>query len=125
MAFNRQKAVGRRESGTFVALPTAVLQSDNFKTLSPSAKNLFFCLLSQLRFGKGGTKNNGDLCATHSIAIEWGMSSKATLSKAIRELLEHGWIEQTRIVNFRIGERNKPNLYAFTIWAIDDVVGLL
>jgi len=125
MARSRLKAVGRRDSGTFVPLLTAILQSVNFQTLSPNAKNLFLCLLSQLNFGEGGTRNNGDLCATHTIAKKWGIASKETLKKVIDELLERGWIEQTRVVVFSTGDRNKANLYAITYLAIDDCGGKL
>ncbi|MDE2421633.1 MAG: MarR family transcriptional regulator [Gammaproteobacteria bacterium] len=120
---NRVKAKGRRDSGTFVALPTVILTSDNYRTLSPVANKLFSCLLSQLTFGEGGAKNNGDLCASFSIANKWGIGSKTTLNKAIKELLERGWIERTRTVVFTTGERNKPNLYAFTYLAIDECGG--
>ncbi len=123
MARSRLKAIGRRDSGTFVALPTVILQSENFKTLSAIATKLFFCLLSQLTFGEGGAKNNGDLCASFSIANQWGFGSKATLNKAIKELLARGWIEPTRKVVFSTGDRNKPNLYAVTYLAIDECGG--
>ncbi|MBC7752014.1 MAG: hypothetical protein H7Z73_09920 [Candidatus Saccharibacteria bacterium] len=124
MAHDRLKAKGRREGGTFAPLPSYVLASDNFKTLSPKAKNLFLMMIAQLKFRSGGTYNNGDLCATHSIAIEWGFASKSTLNEAIKELLERGWIELTRESYFGDG-RNKPNLYAMTLWAIDDCGGKL
>jgi hypothetical protein len=124
MALNRIKAKGRREGGTFVPLPSYVLASDNFKQLSPKAKNLFLMMISQLKFRSGGTYNNGDLCATHSIAKEWGFASKTTLNEAIKELLERGWIELTRESYFGDG-RNSPNLYAVTLWAIDECGGKL
>ena len=123
MARSRVKAIGRREEGLWVALPVNVLSSENFRTLTPNAKNLMWCLLSQIQLTAGGTKNNGDLCATHSITKEWGIGSKETLNKAIKELLERGWIEQTRKVSFSTGERNKPNLYALTFFAIDSCGG--
>lgn len=123
MARSRLKATGRREGGAFLPMPLSVIRSDNLMTLSPYATKLFLCLLSQMTFGEGGTKNNGDLCASFSIATKWGFGSKATLNKAIKELLERGWIEQTRKVNFGTGDRNKPNLYAVTYWAIDECNG--
>lgn len=124
MPISRIKAKGRREGGTYVPIPLAVLNSTNFKTLSPKAKNLLFMMVAQLKFRQGGTYNNGDLCAVHSIAIEWGIASKATLSGAIKELLERGWIELTRTGRFGDG-RNTPNLYAITLWAIDECGGKL
>lgn len=123
MASNRLKAMGRRDGGAFAPLPVVILRSDNFKSLSPNAKNLFLCMLSQVNFGSGGPQNNGDQCAAFSIAKEWGIGSKTTLHKVIQELLERGWIEQTREVVFSTGERNKPNLYAITYWSIDDCGG--
>jgi len=124
MAHDRRKAKGRREGGTYVPLPTFVLASENFKSLSPRAKNLFLMMVTQLRFSVGGTNNNGDLAATHSIAKEWGFASKTTLKEAINELLDRGWIELTRETHFGDG-RNMPNLYAMTLWAIDDCGGKL
>jgi hypothetical protein len=124
VALDRMKAKGRREGGTFAPLPSYVLASENFRTLTPRAKNLFLMMIAQLKFRSGGTYNNGDLCATHSIAKEWGFASKTTLTEAIKELLDRGWIELTRESYFGNG-RNTPCLYAMTLWAIDDCGGKL
>jgi len=123
MALSRAKTIGRREQGLWIGLPVNVLSSENFRTLTPNAKNLMWCLLSQIQLTVGGIKNNGDLCATHTIAKRWGIASKETLKKAIDELLERGWIEQTREVVFSTGQRNTPNLYALTFFAIDSCGG--
>lgn len=117
MAPKRDKAQGRRERGQFLALPSNVLESENFRTLSARATKLLLCLLAQLRFGRGGIANNGDLCLAHSIAKQWGLISKGTLHLAIKELIERGWIIKTR----QGGPAGMgPCLYAITIWAIDD-----
>lgn len=62
-----EKAKGRRESGLFVPLPVCVFESPNFRTLSSSALKLFMTLLGQLEMGKGGPRNNGNLCASHTV----------------------------------------------------------
>ena len=45
-----------------------------------------------------------------------GINSK----KRLDELLEHGLIEQTRQVYFSASNESRPNLYAITLWAVDD-----
>lgn len=77
-------------------------------------------LLSQVKFRGGNTENNGDLSATFSQAKKWGINSKTTLKKCIDELVAHGLIELTRQVYFSAADRSRPNLYAITLWAIDD-----
>lgn len=117
-----EKAQSRRESGTFVALPSSVLESDNFRTLSFRANKALMCFCSQLRFYKGGRSNNGDLYLAHSIAKEWGLRSKETVCLAVKELLERGWIILTR----QGGSCGMgPNLYAITFFAIDECGGKL
>ena len=44
----------------------------------------------------------------------------STLKKRLDELLEHGLIEQTRQVYFSASNESRPNLYAITLWAVDD-----
>ncbi len=80
-------------------------------------------ILSQVRFKGGTTVNNGDLSATFTQAQAWGINSKSTLKKAIDELLARGLIEQTRTVNFCETDKNRPNLYAITLWAVDGCDG--
>ncbi|WP_095210365.1 hypothetical protein [Endozoicomonas ascidiicola] len=67
MAFNRQKSKNRREGGNFFSIPYAVIESPNFQKLSGSAAKLLVQMGSQIRFQKGGTKNNGDLCVSWSV----------------------------------------------------------
>ncbi len=123
MAITRDKAKGRRESGTFIPLPTSVLNHQNFTRLSGNALKLLMDLLSQLRLTKGGTVNNGDLCATWSMMKKRGWKSSATLQNAKNELIHYGFIVLTRQ-----GQRlrkDKPCLYAITWWAINDCKGKL
>lgn len=113
----------RRVSGIFYPLPASLANSQNFRELSPMATKLFMLLLVQVRFKGGTTVNNGDLSATFTQAQQWGINSKSTLRRAIDELLAHGIIEQTREVMFSSTDKNRPNLFAITLWAVDDCNG--
>lgn len=112
---SRAKAKGRRESGSFVALPHAVLDCPNFRALSAYAKSLLLDIAAQYR-----GINNGDLCACWRLMEARGWRSRDTLSKALRELIHFGLLELTRQ-----GGLHKPNLYALTWLAVDDCGGKL
>lgn len=105
----------RREGGGFVALPYAVVRSCSFSLLNPYAVKLLFDLLAQYNGG-----NNGDLTAAWTLMKPRGWRSKETLSRAIKELIEAGWVELTRQ-----GGRHKAGLYAVTFYAIDECKGKL
>lgn len=107
---SRQKHQGRKETGTFLRTPTAVLVSSNFCGLSTKAK----ALLLDIGARYNGF-NNGDLAAPYSWMKARGWKSKDTLHRALKELLEAGMIELTRQ-----GGLHGPSLYAFTWIAIDD-----
>ncbi|MBO9495088.1 hypothetical protein J7438_13465 [Thalassotalea sp. G20_0] len=121
MSRSRAKTKGRREKGSFIAIPTDVLQHPNFKRLSNTGHKLFNALLGQLRWGKTGL-NNGDLCATHSMVKEY-IPSKETLQSAVDELLYFEFIILTR-QGARL-RKDLPNLYGFTFFAIDECGGKL
>lgn len=107
----------RRGGGGYVALPHAVIRSQEWAELSPFAVKLMMDMLSQY---KGD--NNGDLAMYWSkMHRERGWKSKETLFKSLAELRNAGWLELTRI-----GMRNKtPALYAVTFYAIDYCGGKL
>ena len=42
------------------------------------------------------------------------------LRNCLDELLEQGLIEQTRQVYFSASNKSRPDLYAITLWAVDD-----
>ena len=115
MVLSRLKSKGRRETGTYVAIPHCCLTHPNFVNLSAPAVRLFVDLLYQFN-----GINNGDLCAAWSVMQKRGWRSKGTLHKAIKELREFGWI----IVS-RQGGRNKASLFAFTFIAVDECKGKL
>ncbi len=109
MSRARQKSKGRRNSGTFAALPHSVFRSVGGRppptaVLSHSA----FRLLVDLAMQFNGT-NNGNLTAAHSVLRAYGWSSKGTLGAAIVELVATGFIEVTQR-----GGKRLPSLYALT-----------
>lgn len=109
------KTKGRREAGSYVTLPHAVLEHENFVRLHPRAVKLLLDLYAQYR-----GHNNGDLCAAFTVMKERGWKSKSQLQKAKEELLAKGWL-----VVARQGGRNKSTLYAVTFQAIDECGGKL
>ena len=115
MARNRRKHKGRRDGGTFVALPHAVLESETYARLGNAAVRLLIDLYGQYR-----GSNNGDL------SLEWrkmerrGWRSKDTLHRAKQELLENGMILLTRQ-----GGKHQCSLFAVTWQPVDDCGGKL
>lgn len=103
-------AKSKREPGGFVPLPTIVIRSSQFIELSAHAVKLLVDLLSQYR-----GDNNGDLCATWSMMEARGWKSRDTLAKSLAELVDRGFVTQTRQ-----GGRHAPSLYAVTIYALDE-----
>lgn len=115
MARSRLKARGRREGGTFFALPHHVMESDNFRALPGNAIKLLCDFGSQFH----GT-NNGDMACTWTIMQAMGWRSKSTLYRALDSLVRHGLVEQTRQ-----GGLHQCSLYALTWLAIDECGGKL
>lgn len=112
---SRQKHKGRKDLGTFLRVPTAVLVCPNYRGLSMKAKAMLLDIGARFN-----GFNNGDLAAPYSWMKERGWKSKDTLHRALKELLEAGMIELTRQ-----GGLHGPSLYAFTWMAIDDCKGKL
>lgn len=108
-------AQAKRERGGFVPLPFVVIRSESFSKLNAHAVKLLCDLLAQYR-----GDNNGDLAAAWTIMAARGWRSRDTLYKALRELLDGGWI----IVS-RQGGRHQASLYAVTFFAVDDCKGKL
>lgn len=114
-AARRVRVKGRKESGPFLALPLAVINSPAFLRLGPSSIRLLLDLGSQYR-----GNNNGDLSAAWGLMSKRGWKSKDTLNHALSELLSAGFIEKTRQ-----GGRNKCSLFALDFQAIDECNGKL
>lgn len=115
MSLRRERAKGRRQSGSFLALPHAILNCPNYLVLSAQARMLLFDVAVQF---KGG--NNGDLCAAWKLMRARGWRSRDTLGKALAELRQYGLIEMTRQ-----GGLHKTSLYALTWLPIDECNGKL
>ena len=105
-----QRFKERRTPGGFTPWPHACARHPNFARLTLAARALLLELLSQYR----GT-NNGDLGVAWTLLKSRGWNSRTTIEKARLELESRGWIVRTRQ-----GFRNKCNLYALTMFAIDD-----
>lgn len=112
---SRLKHKGRRESGTFLSLPHAVMDSPNWRRCSATAIKLL-CDLARQYNGR----NNGDLCAALSVLRPRGWKSSETLVNAHRELQHYGLILLTRQ-----GSLLGPSLYALTWQSIDECHGKL
>ncbi len=113
------RAKGRKFSGQFLALPSVVLNCEDFKNLSGSATKLLIMLGEQYR-----GHNNGDLSAPFSKARLWGIRSQQTLAKALKELLSARLIVKTREGYF-LNPGRKCALYALTWHPIDECGGKL
>lgn len=109
MARTRFKAKGRQQTGCFLRVPSAVLDSPKFRSLSTKAKALILDIGARYN-----GFNNGDLAAPWSWMKSRGWRSKGTLQAALLELRQFGMIELTRQ-----GGMDGPSLYAFTWLAID------
>jgi len=111
----RYKVKGRTESGSFLALPRSILNSDEYCCLSAAAVKLLIDLATQYR-----GNNNGDLCCAWKLMQPRGWKSRDTLYKAQRELERSGFI-----LRARQGGRNSANLFAITWKGIDECKGKL
>jgi hypothetical protein len=97
-------------SGGFVAFPHALLNHPNFLSLSGHATKLLLLIARQY---KG--RNNGDFQAGWNYAKKHGWKSQDTLHRVKKELLEKGFIAETR----KGGFPNKCSLYGITWLALD------
>lgn len=102
---------GRKESDSFLALPRALINSNNFSSLGGNAVKLLI-QIGALHNGR----NNGDLSAAFSELQLKGWRSKETLNNALKELLDKGFIFKTRQGRFP----KTCSLYALTWKNLDD-----
>ena len=114
---NRKKGkfYGGAEPGQFTKWPHACGQHWNYYRLTVYAKALLFELVSQYN-----GRNNGDLCCAWGLVHDRGLGSRRTVQAAERELERTGWTYKTRQ-----GGRNVANLYALTMFDIDECGGKL
>lgn len=109
----REKLKGRREYGSFLLLPHAVMHSSNFKSQSGNALRLLMHIAGQYN-----GKNNGSLTASFSVLHAEGWGSRTTLSRCVKELEELGLVIKTRQGNYP----NTLSLYAITWVNLDECI---
>lgn len=98
------------DGSRFIRLPHQVIESPAFFALNHAAKSLLIDIAAQY-----AGRNNGQMRTSFEFMKARGWKSKDTLTRATRELLEHGFIHQTVI-----GHRpNKASWYAVTWWTLD------
>jgi len=115
MARNRSKSTGRGAGYSFVQFQHRMLTDRRFLSLSARAcKALFFLA------GQYNGKNNGDLTIAWKIAQARGIKGNGNLRIAIQELIEAGFVIQTRQ-----GGRNRCSLFALAWFPIDECAGKL
>lgn len=122
MSDKLQRTKGRRLSWTFAAKPHHIFRADTRNNKPSPASVLSHMaahMLDNLTAQYNGN-NNGDLTAAPNIMKLYGWNSQGSINKALKELLAHGFIEQTRQ-----GGRNKCSLYAITWQSIDECKGKL
>ena len=115
MVSKRERTKGRRGKGSYLGLPKQVIKSDAYNQLGAWSVKLLVDVAKQYN-----GFNNGDLSAVWSNFKEQGWHSKGTLSRAIKELIDKGFIELTRQ-----GGKNRCCLYAVTWELIDECKGKL
>ena len=94
--------------------PDCVLNHPDYIALSYKAK----ALLTDVGAQYNG-RNNGDLQCSRSVMATRGWTSNATRESALRELIETGFLVQTKQGGRGIG----PNLYAITWQPIQECNG--
>ena len=104
-----------RESGGFIALPWAVMDSPAFLALSHPAKALLLEFARQHYFHKGeGMHTNGRLLANSKTLLSRGWRSGDTITRAKRELISVGFLYET----VKGHRPNKASWYALTWFAL-------
>lgn len=112
----RKAAKEARGNAAFLPFRLDVLRSNALASLSPYASKLLLDIASQWSFGKNGDAS----IAFEKVMRTRGWRSKATLYKALKELVASGLIVQTRQ-----GSLHKCSLYALGWLAIDECGGKL
>lgn len=116
-AKRREKAKNRKETGRFAQLPHVVLNSPDYVGLSYKSKALLVDLVNQYN-----GRNNGDLTAALGYMQTRGWQRSATLSDAVKELIEANLIIKTREGKFQ-NPHSRCALYAITWQPIHECEG--
>ena len=80
-----------KQNASFAGIPRVVMECPDYINLNSNAIRL----LVELAYSYKG-RNNGDLCPAWTLMKERGFRSKATLTKAIKELVAAEMIMLTR-----------------------------
>lgn len=110
-----QKNPLHQKQEKFAGIPVRVMETRKYANLGAWAVRLLLEFARQYKGQKFG--NNGDLSCAWSDMKERGWHSKGTLSRAVRELQEAGFIVRTRM-----GWKNRCALYAITWQPIDECI---
>lgn len=117
MSRDRTKSRGIAVNGAWLPVPLPFLRSRACAELSPHGAKLFLDLLALL--GPNATRN-GNLSLTPRAMSARGWSSRATLQKAVAELIEHDLLAQTKQ-----GSRLNCSLFAVTLFPLNCDLGKL
>lgn len=90
-------------------VPRELADSLAFRSLPTSAKMLWHDMMMQYR-----GCNNGNINAALSELQHYGWRSGTTIAKALRFLMAHGFIKETRMGGKRAGNLKQCCLYGFT-----------
>ena len=113
----REKIKNRKETGRFAQLPHVVLNSSDYIGLSYKSKALLVDLVHQYN-----GKNNGDLTAALGTLKARGWQRSATLTNAVKELMQANLVIRTREGKFQ-NPHSRCALYAMTWQQIDECEG--
>ncbi len=106
-----QKRRGIAVASAWLPVPLEFLRSRACAELSPHAAKLLLDVLASL--GRNASRN-GDISLAPKLMRIRGWSGRETLNAAVRELLEHGLLVQTRQ-----GSRLDCSLYACGLYPLD------
>ena len=104
--------IKHKQKSSYAGIPRLVMECPDYITLGGNAIRL----LNKMAYQYKGY-NNGDLCPAWTLMSLRGFTSKATLSKALAQLVAAEMLVLTRQGTFK---KNSPSLYALTWAAIDD-----
>ncbi len=113
-ATDRRRVKGRRDGGSFTALPHHIFRSTPDRPAPAAAlSSTARCLLVDICHQLTGS-NNGNLAAAPKTLAPYGWRSRGTVDDGLVELIALGFLQQTRQ-----GGRNRCSLYAVTWRGID------
>jgi hypothetical protein len=105
---------GRRNriAAQFTPIPTEVMESPAWRTLSLSARRVLDRLCIELRHHAG--RESTKLCVTYKVFVDYGIRNRHCISSAVRELVALGFVEITRQGRSGNAEFRQPTFYRLT-----------